>query len=747
MPAPYSDNLYSGDASDDEPDALSPTDGYFHASSSGDASSSSRNHHHHRLNVPHVPNVLVEDPTVQSRESKAREVERERQLLSRGGPAASSDSGSRGYQTSPVTRGHQHRRSVDEDGSIPGVMTTSPPSHTQQQQPLHLFPHHADAPPAYTPSPTTTTSPSTTTNYQTFAQSATMGRPDDQQLLIHHPPESMSSPPDSDKPSRWRRFRDGVTSVDLRSRIKTILGSLVIFSVVFMIFSSFTMIPNHDHGPPGRHADNDPVKSPDKKPDDFTWDPPRACFNSPHRFDTVKTYTELRYTRNLSIVQTIERDNNGRSGWNPHVFGEVILRPADGSLPPYIELQVISNHESLGVKVEYDEDTQLFKMITPQRVSWDVSTQAPCIQIRATVWVPRDSIINALGINTLHLDVDVKEGFVLGVMQGVAIHSTSGDVRTPSLEAGSKDDVVVLPYTLSSREIRVHTTSGDVKGWYPLYDLLDIQTVSGDVAASIGPKPADPQGVRPAELRVRSSSGAITLDEPIDRAAQTVRPDRAFPPRDYIVDLVTASGDITASLAASSIASFKSQSGDLKLRLWPVLDSGLLAAAEGKASNKPALETDTKSGITQVTILEPLWTSLATIGEAIPPLVPDDPEDEHEPYLVMPPRSHGSKSGGDEFSIADAPALSVLSSKHRSISGDIKLRYPSSWEGHVFAQTISGAQDFRGEGLQVTHEGGPFARLIKGRKGKGYSQLDVNTVSGDEDVLIGKEVSKRDTAR
>lgn len=421
--------------------------------------------------------------------------------------------------------------------------------------------------------------------------------------------------------------------------------------------------------------------------------------------------------------------SNDLKGWSTHVSGEVILRPVEDSSPASIELQVISNHDNLRVKADFNKTTQVFEIKVPRRVDWSSSDKAPCIQIRITVSAHRETILDHLNIETQQLDVNLKEGVVLGVQNGVNIRSASGDIISPGIKTIKGKEVV--PYTLSSREIRIHTASGDVKGWYPLYDLLDIETASGDIITNIGPKPVNPQNVRPAEFRVRSASGTVKIDEPLTSAQKAARPDREFPPRDYTVDIITASGDITADVAASSLASFKSQSGDMKLQIWPVLDSSLLTINE-KA--KPTVITDTKSGDTHVTILEPLWTSLATIGETIPPVKPYDPTDGSDPYIVLP---EGSELA--EISMA-RPVLSVLHSKHKSVSGKIELYYPNSWEGMFFANSISGSQEFKGKDVTVDHgRGSNPPHLISGRKGKGFSQLDISTVSGDQFALLGEE--------
>ncbi|KAF5659622.1 hypothetical protein FDENT_13886 [Fusarium denticulatum] len=703
MPAPYSDNLYSAD-SDDEPDALSPTDGYFHASSE---SSSSRS----GPNVPHVPNVLVEDPTQLSRDAKIQEAERERRLLNTGGSA----------------------------GHNPGSTASSPENSSGSENPIAstprsppraspLFAHPVDAPPAYSPSPITTSPPTTVNNYQTFASTATMGRPEESRPLINHAPESMSSPYNSaQQPSRWQHFKDSVSNFNVRKKVKTILASLLIFSVVFMIFSSFTMQSNH-----GSHSnpveDNDPVAPPANDRDDFEWSPSRTCLDKPQHSAHFAEEFEIQSDRNLSIIQRVVKSDD-LEGWSTHVSGEVILRPVEDSSPASIELQVISNHDNLRAKADFDKTTQVFEIKVPRRVAWSSSDKAPCIQIRITVSAHRETILNHLNIETQQLDINLKEGVVLGVQNGVNIRSASGDITSPGIKTIKGKEVV--PYTLSSREIRIHTASGDVKGWYPLYDLLDISTASGDIITNIGPKPVNPQNVRPAELRVRSASGTIEIDEPLTSAQKAARPDREFPPRDYTIDIITASGDITADVAASSSASFKSQSGDMKLQIWPVLDSSLLTINE-KA--KPTIITDTKSGDTHVTILEPLWTSLATIGETMPPVKPYDPTDGSDPYIVLP---EGSELA--EISMA-RPVLSVLHSTHKSVSGKIELYYPNSWEGLFFANSISGTQEFKGKDVIVDRGRGSIPpHLISGRKGKGYSQLDIGTVSGDQFALLGEE--------
>ncbi|KAF5024998.1 hypothetical protein F66182_2949 [Fusarium sp. NRRL 66182] len=692
MPAPYSDNLYSADTDDEnEHDALSPTDGYFNTSA---ASSSPRS--------PYVPNVLVEDPTLPSRDTKIQEAQRERQLLNSG--------------PSTDTRDEPGNRSQVDASGAPNLIAPTPYS-----QQASYFAHPVDAPPAYSPSPA---SPTTASTYQTFTSTATMGRPEESQPLFIRAPESMSNPPNPNRqPSRWHRFKSVVTN--LCKKIRAIITSVVILSVVFMVISSFTLWPDHGeyHDP---IEDMEPVAPPSQHRDDFTWNPSGLCLDKPYRFVKHVDAVDIRPSHNLTIVQTVKKNNNYR-GRSTHISGEIVLRHMGDTSSPTFDVEVISNDGQLSVDVEYDRVTQRIEVTVPQKISWGSSDMAPCIQIRATLWAPRESVLNGLDIDSQQLDVKIDQGFVLGAWEGITIRTASGDIKTPSLSPNTNDRHVA-PYTLSSRQIRIRTASGDVKGWYPLYDLLDIETVSGDISANVGPKPVNPNDIKPAAFRVHSASGKIEVQEPIARAQHAPRPEREFPPRDYTVDFRTASGDIAADVAVSSYAFFGSQSGDLKVHVWPVLDP---RAAED--NEKPSLGTDTKSGTTQVTVLEPLWTRLAIIG-AIPPAKPDAPNIDRGAY--------GSKSEESETSELGSvyrPTLSVLSSTHRSVSGRVKLFYPASWEGSLFAQSISGTQKFEGKDLRVTHEGSSFTKVINGQKGSGHSWLEVNTVSGDQYALIGEK--------
>lgn len=303
MPAPYSDNLYSGDdnpwAEDeqqqqndeqqhDDSSALSPADGYFHASSSGPeeaATSSSHYTSRQSSSVPFVPNVMVEDPTLQEDRAaaKAREAAEESRINSAaaGGstpfehrqphhqpPAqeASFHQPSHPFRAPPPSQavayppfqahrhqasssssssaspsGHHHRRSIDEE-----VSSFQPSSSMGRPTDQYTVHRQTDAPPAYSPS---ASSPPLSSSYQTFsppqaaAQSDSMGVPEENQSLLPRQPESMGGPPNGSQETLWRRIKRHSTT---RKRVRTFLGVLLIISIVAALLGGTISISNSD---------------------------------------------------------------------------------------------------------------------------------------------------------------------------------------------------------------------------------------------------------------------------------------------------------------------------------------------------------------------------------------------------------------------------------------------------------------------------------------------------------------------
>lgn len=623
----------------DHSEALSPSDGYFHASDSSYHASSSVSRRHEADSypgVPSVPNVLVEDP-------------------SHPYPSAASHS-------KPLPHHHHH--------------------HNHHHNHHHSHTPYEDVPPAYEPS-----GPTSPTGYQTIISSREVNSddsassmrgasvPGERRSLLARPraPESMSSgvPRDEERRSRWPSW---LTWSAIRRRLATILGVLVIFSIVVVIL----------------HATLGSSKEMEPQPDDLwqwpsgdlTWSPSNQCHDNPHRLPKVTGRVAFSSGRNLTIVQ----DQSSRPTRHPHVSGELILKPAagDDKSSGEIVVEAISNYYKLddissATIVKHDEEAQAFTVTVPPATGWDwdAPTLSPCIQIRITVLVPPRAVLDNLDIRLTHLNVDILPGVHLTTAALSSLSSTSGHIRAPAEEDA---------YRLDGRHIDISTTSGSVVGWFPLYDLLRIRSQSGSINIKIGPKPvsdSDPDAA--ASLQLSTVSGSITASASAAAAAAL-----RFPPREYVDSVSTVSGSIRAELPFSSLGRIESKNGFLSLTLWPVLDP------EAKAR----LTTSSINGYTDLVLKPPQWTTTTTTG-----------------------------GGG--------PALGHLRSDHSSVSGSISLRYPAAWEGTVKADTVSGRQSFRGDGLHVYKEDKLVGSALEGYKGEGDSFLTVHSVAGSQDFVVG----------
>ncbi|KAK6349468.1 hypothetical protein TWF696_005752 [Orbilia brochopaga] len=80
-----------------------------------------------------------------------------------------------------------------------------------------------------------------------------------------------------------------------------------------------------------------------------------------------------------------------------------------------------------------------------------------------------------------------------------------------------------------------------------------------------------------------------------------------------------------------------------------------------------------------------------------------------------------------------------LYSKHRSVSGDIAVHYPSDWQGGLELKTTSGHISVHGKGTKVVKkEKGIVGRFWEVIKGDGKSKGSLSTVSGRIKVVVGK---------
>ena len=89
-----------------------------------------------------------------------------------------------------------------------------------------------------------------------------MGVPEEYQRLLPRDPESMGGAPVSQPGgSWWQRFKDQCSFTNVRRKIRSILGVLLVLSIFAMLLGTFTVKPHDDNDSNGGGGgNNDPVR-------------------------------------------------------------------------------------------------------------------------------------------------------------------------------------------------------------------------------------------------------------------------------------------------------------------------------------------------------------------------------------------------------------------------------------------------------------------------------------------------------
>src|SRR5699024_7718726 len=104
-----------------------------------------------------------------------------------------------------------------------------------------------------------------------------------------------------------------------------------------------------------------------------------------------------------------------------------------------------------------DPDDGALKVATPGTIrNWQDRDAEPCIQLRIILYVPRETVLQALDIQTQHLDVGIEAGTIMSVAEDVQILTFSGDVTAP---ASSRNESFA-PYRLEAPSIVVQSLTG-----------------------------------------------------------------------------------------------------------------------------------------------------------------------------------------------------------------------------------------------------------------------------------------------
>lgn len=461
----------------------------------------------------------------------------------------------------------------------------------------------------------------------------------------------------------------------------------------------------------------------------MSWDPKRVCAPDVIRYNDLTVQVEFSASRNISLFQDVQDNssppNNGR---DVHISGDVVVRRAGPGTPgPAIVVETIVNDDRIKVNVDWDDAEQRLFLRTPLGVAWEDSRTAPCLQMRATVWVPPGSVIDSLNVEGVHLGVKLLDNVDLHLGSFARLASTVGTIAAAA--DGEKDKTQLMynapprSFNFDTRYIEVKTMSAAISGSWPLYDYLGLETITGEISARVQPQDVLKETPRPAILYAKSTSGSIQVYEPITEAvaawvlaqqqqpqAGTARPEALIPPRAYGVDLHSMSGTIKAHVAFSHSCKVHTTSGSVDLALLPVLDRAHAAAAIDQDKPASFLETSSTSGTAAISVMDVLWSDLS--------------------------------AGAYAAAAAAAPSLRVLSSRHSTTSATIAAAYPQSFEGYVDADSLTGKISVAGREVEIIRRDEDFTGLKKhvvAHKGPYAKQgtIKLHTTSGSIGVQVG----------
>jgi len=204
-------------------------------------------------------------------------------------------------------------------------------------------------------------------------------------------------------------------------------------------------------------------------------------------------------------------------------------------------------------------------------------------------------------------------------------------------------------------------------------------------------------------LHVETKSGTITVDLPLEGIP---------PPRDYITNVQTISGTIHGKYYLGPKTVFQTKSATIDIDVLPVF-----IGDDGESARE--FWTETISGTTNIKVVEPIFFPKANGKEQ---QVPETyiPIGVSNPYLIIPRTAKTS--------------LRSLRSSHIVKSASLDVQYPEAWEGNIYAESISGSVDLRGNGVEIIRQEGGWGRkkvvARRGVKGNEGSRVDLESISG-----------------
>lgn len=290
-------------------------------------------------------------------------------------------------------------------------------------------------------------------------------------------------------------------------------------------------------------------------------------------------------------------------------------------------------------------------------------------KISVILYLCQGQSLHRFSVATTSLPIIVHPGISFSIAKQWKLSTISRPITFPP-PSSSPDNEPSSKYT--QREIIIYSASGSIAGTYQLFDLLSITTVAGSIDVSIVPHQALPSTPStPASLVLASTSGSISANVLNIQDHQKI-PDRIFTSR-----VSTISGSISAKLLHTTFTTLLSTSGRISAEIYPT-----------SSSSSSSITTSGQSGSTDITVHPDLFS-------------PQSP-------------------------------IKNLSGKHTNTSGNLKIRYPNTWEGHIQARTLSGRVGINWDGVRIIRDW--LGKDVLAEKGTGEGQLVLESASGGVDL-------------
>lgn len=476
--------------------------------------------------------------------------------------------------------------------------------------------------------------------------------------------------------------------------------------------------------------------------------PPKLPVGPGRRYCASATYHKEPITYNfpvggdISVVQKTHEEDNIHGYARVDTTGEIRLRRLPkssriGGGKGYASVDINVSHPDIDIEWTLEGDSRFLTITTPLYAKLDSSTRH-CVSLGIIVWLPEEATFTSILISAITLGLTVLDDIKVDVGES-KLESISGDISFPTPSSADTPNVPIShpEFRFDSRNVEVHTISGDINGLFPLLDNLDLVSKSGDIDVSVLPHEVLPSDPAPAELNAHTLSGDIDIRLPL---LSTTKPEFTPPPRDYITQVSSVSGDISGTYYLGSSGIFDNVSGDLKMKILPIVQHG--SADDPDVDPKVDFKTKTTSGRTEVEILDPMFISplASEHPERQDTSAPYQPVGDQDPYRLLP--GSGKLFSYTSTANSKAKKLRSVQSSHKTTSSDIVIRCPDAWEGSVSGLTISGDISFEGKELKVVKSKKGFVRKeVLARKGVDSGDVGsfttIETMSGDIQFIAG----------